>query len=551
MSSPKWIVLKTSLLFACPLFFLLLFSANCDPGSSSKANQNQTSQPSVVSQDLLAQVEKKTQEKDSNSRYHTTHKPASLPPKPLFKGWGKPRLAILLSGSQHGYFEPCGCSSNQLGGMARRGDLVDKMKKKGWTITGLDVGGNVKRARPQSKMKFETILAAMKDMNYAAIGLGPEELQLGPEYLLSQHVYDETNPKKEIPFLCANVTLYGSDDLGTPARTRIFSIAGLKLGITSILGKSYAKKVSVDDVTIKEPAKVLPDIIKSIQSQKPNALILLAHANLKECTALAKQFPQFQIILSSGGPEDPGGKVLQVGNTWILNVGRKGKHVGVLGIFPEDKKNPFKFELVTLDEKRFGDNKAMVEHMRDYQERLKDEKLAYKELPIVHPSGAKFVGAEACGDCHTKAFDIWKKTPHAKAFESLKHPRKGMPDHKITRIYDPECLSCHVNGWHPQKVLRYKSGFINEEFADGFQEKEKFKFMQGQQCEGCHGPGSRHIQLINDAENDAEIEKAAKEVRVTLKMAKEKTCYECHDLDNSPKFDFESYWKKVEHKGMD
>lgn len=558
MSSPKRVALKAMLLFSLPLLFLFLFSFGCSSGSSPQNQSSQTKSSQGEEANPLHSADKKNPAKtnpsaeqllakDDIALVHQSHKPVSSRQKPLFDQWGKPQLAILLTGEQHGYFEPCGCSSNQLGGMARRADLVRKMKEKGWVVTGLDLGGTVKRARRQSQMKFETTLAALKDMNYAAMALGPEELRFGPEYLLSQHVYDKKNPKKEIPFLSANVTLYEADDLGTPIRYRMLNIAGLKIGITSILGKSYAHKVSVKEIAIKEPAKVLPGIIQLMQKEKPTTMILLSHANLKETKALAKKFPEFQIILSGGGPEDPSNKIIQEGKTWILNVGRKGKHVGVLGLFPNDKKNPFRFELVTLDEKRFTDQKVMVEHMRDYQERLKDEKLAYKELPIAHPTGAKFVGAEACGDCHSKAFKVWEKTAHAKAFESLKHPRKGMPDHKITRIYDPECLSCHVNGWNPQNVLRYKSGFINKEFAQGVQEKERFQLMQGQQCEGCHGPGSRHIQLINDDQ----IEKAAKEVRVTLKMAKEKICAECHDLDNSPKFEFESYWKKVKHKGLD
>jgi hypothetical protein len=34
-------------------------------------------------------------------------------------------------------------------------------------------------------------------------------------------------------------------------------------------------------------------------------------------------------------------------------------------------------------------------------------------------------------------------------------------------------------------------------------------------------------------------------------VAKDKTCYQCHDPDNSPKFDFDKYWKKIEHLGRD
>jgi len=46
---------------------------------------------------------------------------------PIWTEWPKPELALLVSGEQHGYFEPCGCTANQMGGMARRADLLSKM----------------------------------------------------------------------------------------------------------------------------------------------------------------------------------------------------------------------------------------------------------------------------------------------------------------------------------------------------------------------------------------------------------------------------------------
>ncbi|MBT6494291.1 MAG: hypothetical protein HOL01_07020 [Planctomycetaceae bacterium] len=73
------------------------------------------------------------------------------------------------------------------------------------------------------------------------------------------------------------------------------------------------------------------------------------------------------------------------------------------------------------------------------------------------------------------------------------------------------------------------------------------KLLQGQQCESCHGPGSQHIAMIEDGD----IEAAGKSVRVTLKQAEEKTCVQCHDLDNSPHYDFKEYWRRVKHEGTD
>src|SRR5260221_4488988 len=61
-------------------------------------------------------------------------------PKALFEGWEKPAAAIVFSGEQHGYIEPCGCSLDQLGGLSRRADLLRQIAERGWPATAFDVG---------------------------------------------------------------------------------------------------------------------------------------------------------------------------------------------------------------------------------------------------------------------------------------------------------------------------------------------------------------------------------------------------------------------------
>src|SRR5262245_13586942 len=49
-------------------------------------------------------------------------KPVAAPP--MLAGWEKPAAVIVVTGEQHGYFEPCGCTANQTGGMSRRADMI-------------------------------------------------------------------------------------------------------------------------------------------------------------------------------------------------------------------------------------------------------------------------------------------------------------------------------------------------------------------------------------------------------------------------------------------
>lgn len=466
--------------------------------------------------------------------------------KPLFDGWSQPAFVLVLSGEQHGYFEPCGCAENQSGGVARRHDLIKQIQAKGWPLTCLDLGGTVNRSRPQSKLKFQTFLAAMKDMRYSVLNLGPEELKLGAADLLAYHTPDPKDPLGSLTFVSANVTLFGSPEIGTPVRSKIMTLGKLKVGMTSVIGASFRNEIAPAganvDITIDDPATALPAVLKELQAQKLDLLVLLSHGTLAEGKALAKQFPQFGLVLSSGGAEDPEfDNPQKIGSTLFAQVGHKGKYTGVAGFFPNDAQNRVRFELIKLTADRFQDSEKMVEHMRFYQDLVKDAALAETEPPIKHPSGAKFVGSKVCGECHSKAFAVWEKTGHAHAYDSLIEGRPELKGRWVSRIYDPECLSCHVTGWHPQDVLRYVSGF---------ESKEKTPHLLHNGCENCHGPGSKHIQLIDAGEKEA----AKKEVRLTLEEAKKSHCVTCHDLDNSPKFNsksFDSYWEKIKHVGLD
>ena len=51
---------------------------------------------------------------------------------PIFVGWPKPKLALVITGNQEGYLEPCGCAGldRMKGGMSRRYSLFRELRKK-------------------------------------------------------------------------------------------------------------------------------------------------------------------------------------------------------------------------------------------------------------------------------------------------------------------------------------------------------------------------------------------------------------------------------------
>jgi hypothetical protein len=480
-------------------------------------------------------------------------KPASGLSTLKFLAWPKPAAVLVATGEQQGYFEPCGCTANQLGGMTRRAGLFRKLQGLDWDVRGVDVGSLSRRTGVQAQIKFETTLQALRDLKYVALGIGPEELRLDPGYLLSQHL---TEGSDFLAFVSANLTFFGSRDVGTPVSKQIVTVGGLRIGITSVLSETLRNEVfpantPSADAEWTEPQQALRTVLEEFDAEQVQFRVLLSQATLEESREFARLFPRFNVIITAQGFGEGEPKPENIGPVQLIQPGEKGKTAGVIGIYPNDTAQPIRFELVKLTGDTFGDDPAMVRLMEDYQRRLTEQQVVSAEPPAGHPSGASFVGSQKCGECHTKAMAVWQNTAHMHAFESLdpQFKRHGFERlHGISRINDPECLSCHVTGWDPQNYVRFRSGFLNESFAGSEVERNLEKLLAGNQCENCHGPGSQHIELV---ESSADPAVAGESVRVTLEQARSNTCVRCHDGDNSPEFDFDKYWEQVKHPDRD
>lgn len=481
-------------------------------------------------------------------------------PKPILKDWKVPAAAFVLSGEMHGYVEPCGCSLNQLGGLSRRADLFRQIKERGWPVTGLDTGGLVSNpSRRQAKVKMRMALDALHELQYAGIAMGVEEIQMGIDLL---QFPDTERP----PFLSCNLVLGGAD-IGTHVTKTIATVGGVKIGVTSVFGDSLTPKVVSQnagqgglalEVEVLGVEKSLKAVLAELQAEKPDLLVLLSHAKLAESKTLAEQFPEFHLLVSAGGPEDPDPNPQYVGGTLVVAPGQKGKHVAVVGYYPDEPDRKLRYEAIALDGDRFHETESMREHMRKYQQALEVQELVSGEPRIEDPRNIHlteanpFVGSKACGECHTKAYKKWLETGHAKATQSIKTGREGEEAKYISRIHDPECVACHTTGWDtgrddPKDYHAYKSGYVSELLTP---------HLTGQGCENCHGPGGRHTDLERQFQKDKqetdELQKFRDFVHVDLDGAGLKLCIRCHDAANDPDFKaegegFEIHWKQIKH----
>ncbi len=150
------------------------------------------------------------------------------------------------------------------------------------------------------------------------------------------------------------------------------------------------------------------------------------------------------------------------------------------------------------------------------------EELNTRELepiPPVPPGEAEYVGVDQCATCHVQAFDFWKKTPHARAVNTL-----------VTRnkLFDGNCIGCHVTGYRkPGGSVLGKLEYTANVNGTAFTKK-----LQDVGCEVCHGPGSLHIK--NPLGPDGKPHNIQREAKAEL-------CVSCHNAEHSTRFNYDSY----------
>lgn len=471
-----------------------------------------------------------------------------------YQTWDTPMVTLVFTGQQHGYIEPCGCTGldRQKGGVARRFTFLDSIREKGWTVIPMDAGNQVRRFGRQAVTKLQHTAKALDQMDYRAVGFGPDDIRLGVGDLLA------VAAEREI-FVSANVVLFDPEYL---PRIKIVEENGMKIGVTSVLDPASLEVPPDDALSVTDPVDAASAAVAQLAAASPDFRVLLFFGKEEAAKSLMQKVPGFDLIVVAGGYGEPTYQAESIAGsqTRIIVTGDKGMYAGLIALYPADSPSAksktavrltsgaaMKYARVPLTHE-FADAPEMRGVMKDYQDQLRDIGLGGLGLlpPIKHSSGGSFVGSKKCGECHTTAYEIWESSAHFEATEHIVHPPKERGD--IARHFDPECISCHVTGWNPQEYYPYESGYLSLEASS---------HLTGNGCENCHGPGADHSaaeakDAVVSAALKAELRNAMK---LPLENAREK-CMTCHDLDNSPDFHepdaFEDvYWPQVEHYGLD
>ncbi|RKU33248.1 hypothetical protein C6499_01845 [Candidatus Poribacteria bacterium] len=418
-----------------------------------------------------------------------------------------PDFTLVVSGQELGYLEPCGCAEGQIGGFPRRDSMLLQLTSGGKNLLRVANGNLISDARRQSELKAEIGFTALKEMEYAAFNVGPRDLLLGIEQL---KYFSNTSG---IPFLSANL-FQGEEGVFQPFVLHRVHLEDLQeqvaiVGVISQQFEIYAENASAD-LMLKAPEDVLRELIPQLSSEC-EFIVLLAHAAIDEAKALAKAFPQIDIIIVGDEQSEALREPISVGDTVLLNPGIKGKALGMLDIRSDKgKKNADShFQLLTLSE-RIPDSPRMMDLLLMYQQMLAAENLTADIQQEPLSTGGMYAGNASCKTCHPSEYASWKKTKHSHAYHTL--VEKGHEN-------DPDCLTCHTVGFG------FQTGFISE---------PQTPTLADVGCENCHGVGGNHVK--NPKPGYGKVTKA--------------NCLTCHTSENSPNFDYDAYFPKILHEVM-
>lgn len=436
------------------------------------------------------------------------------PPGRTPPGAGKASFTIAYTGADQGILEPCGCTEGMHGGIGRRASFLEAVLPSGCRGVILACGGLMKagKATPLQILRYETLLVALNEMEYAAAAIGPEELGLGLGRL---HAAAEI---VDFPFVLTNVDFPGMSDALPFLRSHGLTVEGDwdRAGSAAVEPKAAAPRLAVFAVIAPScgdelPAgAVLQDPAAAIERESGPAgdrdfTVILMRGNREEARELGSRIAEPRLIVYAPIGAEP--RVYEFGRSegdaTIVTPGDRGRFVGLSTVASAKEGWSVKesrFE--ALDESIPPSEKAAFP-LNIYRERIRLEGILDRMLETKPaPPGGDYVGSEACRECHPKTFEVLKGSAHFKAFETLR---------RVDRAFDPGCISCHVVGFG---------------FTGGFLGAEKSPHLLGVGCEACHGPCGDHAAGGPPPENTA-------------------SCAICHDDYHSPGFLRAEAWKKI------
>ena len=482
---------------------------------------------------------------------------------------GERHLTVFYTGGVRGTLEPCGCTSDPLGDVARYAALVRAAARSGPTLM-VDGGGLSYPESASAKEKAANDLRA-RFLGRTLAALGPFAAGLADNDVGPAH--GEVTPRR----LAVNFSRSP-----TVAPSELKTIGDVQVGIFGVADPALAARVGAE---AEDPVPAAKREVARLRGAGADLVIALVPLDRPAARRLARAAAPDLIVLGrqvgngQARAEQVGASYLVAAAEELARVGRvdfvfRGGGAGGNGGGLTDAGGPdaaamrrVEIDAATarLDEelKRWsassaGADPGFVAGKRQERAALDDEKRALdhpwtppaagsyftnrliplrRSLPrdektagemrrldaevaainLRHapppaprePGRAYFVGDSKCGPCHKQALAFWKSTVHAEAWQTLV---------EVGKENDYKCTGCHVTGYG--QVGGSSLGHTDR--------------LRDVQCEVCHGPGSIHV-----------AEKGLEDPASVHKEAPASTCTGCHTEQHSDTFQYEAYLRDI------
>jgi hypothetical protein len=486
---------------------------------------------------------------------------------------GERKLTLFYTAEVHGTLEPCGCTSDPLGDVARYAEVVRSAAREGAVLL-VDGGGLSYPEASSGKEKKTDALRA----DFLASVLP----KLGPFAggLAETDIWDD---KDVAPLrLAANLSPKPGGSPAPHAHTPkalaapfLQTLGGIKVGVFGVADPALAARLGLVG---EEPVAAGKREAARLRQAGAELVIALAPVEKPVARRLAREAAVDLVVLGRQvGKGQP--RAERVGNAYLLTASEELERVGQLDLVwrgpgpltdaggPEAaalRRVEIDAALSRIDaelarwQKEGGGDAAFIAGKRRQRDDLtaeragldapwtppatgsyftnrlvplrrslpRDPKIAAdmraldKKMAAVNrqnaappvpaePGRAYFVGDAKCASCHKSALAFWKKTVHAGAWRTLVDG--GKQD-------DYRCVSCHVTGYG--EVGGSSLGHVAH--------------LESVQCEVCHGPGSIHV-----------AEKGLEDPAAVHRPTPPSTCTTCHNERHSDTFQYEAYLRDI------
>ncbi len=406
-------------------------------------------------------------------------------------------VTIVCSADTQGWITPCGCTANQSGGLARRATLLKRLPSKSKVLL-LDAGGSAIGRSEYQTLRLRFLLKGLNAMGLDAHNIGQSELHFSAAELESLG--------KELQIHWLSTNLYSADGEFSGQRIVHWEGNGLKVDVVGVIDP---KLVISQHWKATDPIKA---IAEAFRNSKADVKVVLAYFQEEPLRNLAANLPEVDYVI--GGPTGQTIAPSKQGSVTLMSTTNKGKFLCSIGLAKNGKRWSERSAEIVEVVSTLSEDQTQLQNLKDYYAKLASRDFSAKETGIVDvdrlgQESHLFAGSDRCQSCHASDYAIWKSSNHSHAWNVLTAKRVE---------FDPICQQCHSTGFAQQ---------------NGFDRVANSESMFHVGCETCHGPSAEHVSHPKSR---------------TPYQAKD-ACRRCHDSENSPRFQWDTYWPKIHHDG--